>query len=69
MIGGKSGEFERGIEDFEQVFRAQASGSDILFLFLAQRRFQQQIGHAENAAERSPNFVIQAREELALSIR
>ena len=66
VVGGKRGVFQSGIEDLEQVLRAKPRSINVFFLLLGERSFQQQIGHAEDAAQRSSYFVVEAREKLPL---
>ncbi len=66
LIGGERRIFERDVQNFEQVFGAKARCAHVFALIFSQRRFEQQIRHPEDPAERRADLVIQAGEELPL---
>ena len=52
----------------EQILRAEPRRVYVLFLFLTERSFQQQIRHPQDAAERRSDFVVETREKLSLQL-
>ena len=58
--------FERDVQNFEQVLRAQARGGHVFALIFGQRRFEQQIRHPEDSAQGRADLVIQAGQKLPL---
>ena len=64
----KRGVLQRGVEDFEQIFGAEARGVDVFPLLLIQSGFQQQIRHPDDAGQRRPDFMVQAGKEGSLEL-
>ena len=55
--------FQRGVQNFEQAFRAYSRRIHVFALLLIQIGFQQQVRHPDDPAQRRSNFVVQAREK------
>ena len=68
LAGFERGVLQRGVQDFEQVLRAQARGGHVLTLLLVQIGFEQQIRHPDDSGQRRADFVVQAGEEGSLEM-
>jgi len=64
VAGGQRRILQRRVQDAQQLLGADARGGDVFPLLFVQIGFQQQVGHAHDAAERGTDFVIQAGEKL-----
>ena len=60
------GKIEHIVDDAEQAVRRQLHGIEHFPLLQGQRRFQREIGHADDAVERGAHFMAHVRQEFAL---
>jgi hypothetical protein len=60
------GEVENVVDDHEQRLPARVDRLRIAPLLIAQRRVEQQCGHADDAIHRRPDFVAHRRQEVRL---
>ena len=60
------GEVENVVDDLEQLLAGALRGLGQVALVVGERRFQQQLGHAQNAVHRRPDLVAHVGKELRL---
>ena len=66
--GLERGVFQTGIQQFGERFRTQAGSGQVFLLVFVQFGFRQQIQHADDAAERRADLMIQAGQKGALGL-